>query len=132
MSEQDNKQVVQAIFESFGRGDIEGVLGHLSETVVWSAPGPSDVSYYGERRGHSGAAEFFQQLGSNVTFESFEPGEFIAEGDNVVVLGRERGRVNATGKTFDNHWALVFTIRDGKVTDFKLYENTAAVAEAFR
>jgi ketosteroid isomerase-like protein len=132
MSEQDNKQVVQAIFESFGRGDIEGVLRHLSEEVVWSAPGSSDVPYYGERRGHKGAAEFFQQLGSNVTFESFEPTVFIAEGDNVVVLGRERGRVNATGKTYDNDWALVFTFLAAKVAYFKLYENTSAVAEAFR
>jgi uncharacterized protein len=132
MSEQANKHVVQAIFEAFGRGDIEGVLGHLSEEVVWSAPGPSDVSYYGERHGHGGAAEFFQQLGSNVTFESFQPGEFIAEGDRVVVLGSERGRVNATGKSYDNDWALVFTVREGKVTNFKLYENSAAVAEAFR
>lgn len=132
MSEQDNKQVVQQVFESFGRGDIPGLLKSLSEDVVWSAPGSADVPYHGERRGHSGATEFFQQLGSNVSFESFEPGAFIAEGDRVVVLGRERGRVNATGKVFDNEWALVFTLSGGKITDFKLYENTAAVVEAFR
>jgi uncharacterized protein len=131
MSEQENKKVVQAILESFGRGDIVGLLGNVAEDVVWSAPGASSVPYYGERRGHAGVKDFFNQLGSNVTFESFEPGEFVAEGDKVVVLGRERGRVSATGKTFDNDWALVFTVRDGKVTNFFLYENTSALAEAF-
>jgi uncharacterized protein len=131
MSEQDNKQVVQAILEAFGRGDMAGLLGHVAEDVVWNAPGSSGVPYYGGRRGHEGVKEFFQQLGSNVTFESFEPGAFIAEGDKVVVLGRERGRVGKTGKTFDNDWALVFTLDGGKVANFFLYENTSAIAEAF-
>ncbi len=131
MSAEENKRVVQAIFEAFGRGDVPGVLAHLADDVEWRAPGPAAVPYLGERRGHGGAAEFFTQLGSSVEFESFEPGAFVAEGDRVVVLGRERGRVRATGKAFDNEWALVFTLGGGKVTKFQLYENTAAVAEAF-
>jgi ketosteroid isomerase-like protein len=132
MSTEENKRIVQTIFEAFGRGDIPGVLELVAEDVVWNAPGPSAVPYYGERRGYEGATRFFAQLGTNVDFESFEPGEFVADGDRVVVLGRERGRVKETGKTFDNEWALAFTIRDGKVTHFHCYENTGAVAEAFR
>lgn len=122
---------MQAIFEAFGRGDVPGVLAHLAEDVEWRAPGPAAVPYLGERSGHAGAAEFFTQLGTNVEFESFEPLAFVAEGDRVVALGRERGRVRATGKTFDNEWALVFTFSGGKVTRFRLYEDTAAVAAAF-
>jgi hypothetical protein len=132
MSAEENKRVVQAIFEAFGRGDVPGVLSHLAEDVEWRAPGPASVPYRGDRRGHAGATEFFVQLGSHVEFEFFEPGAFVAEGDRVVALGRERGRVRGTGRTFDNEWALVFTLDGGgKVTNFQLYENTGAVAEAF-
>jgi hypothetical protein len=131
MSAEDNKRVVQAIFEAFGRGDVPGVLSHLSEDVTWKAPGPEVVSYFGDRRGHAGATEFFVQLGTNVEFESFEPGAYVAEGDRVVALGRERGKVRATGKTFVNEWALVFTFAGGKVTGFQIYEDTSAIAEAF-
>ncbi|HEX8560925.1 MAG TPA: nuclear transport factor 2 family protein [Pyrinomonadaceae bacterium] len=131
MSAEENRKAVQAIFEAFGRGDVPGVLAHLAEDVEWRAPGPAAVPYLGERRGHAGAAEFFTQLGTNVEFESFEPLGFVAEGDRVVALGRERGRVRATGKTFDNEWALVFTFSGGRVTRFQLYEDTAAVAGAF-
>lgn len=131
MSAEENRRVVRSIFEAFGRGDVPGVLAHLAEEVEWRAPGPPAVPYLGERRGHAGAAEFFTQLGTNVEFESFEPGPFVAEGDRVVVLGRERGRVRGTGKAFDNEWAIVFTLGGGRVTNFQLYENTAAVAEAF-
>lgn len=131
MSTEENKRSVQAIFDAFGRGDIAGVLEHVSEDVTWKSPGPEVVSYFGDRRGHAGATEFFVQLGTSVDFEHFEPGAFIAEGDRVVVLGRERGRVKGTGKTFDNDWALVFTFDGGKVSGFQCYENTAAIAEAF-
>ncbi len=131
MSTEENKRVVQSIFEAFGRGDIPGVLAHVAEDAEWVAPGPSGVPYFGERRGHGGATEFFVQLGTSVEFERFEPGAFVAEGDLVVVLGHERGRVRATGKTFDNDWALVFRLGGGKVTSFRIYENTAAIAEAF-
>ena len=131
MSTEDNKRVVRKVFEKFGSGDVPGLLAMIDEDAEWAAPGPEVVSYFGERKGREGALEFFKNLGSDVEFELFEPGEFIAEGDRVVALGRERGRVRGTGRTFDNEWALVFTFGGGKVTHFQLYENTGAVAEAF-
>jgi ketosteroid isomerase-like protein len=131
MSTEVNKRVVQAVFEMFGRGDVPGLLAIIAEDAEWAAPGPETVPYFGERTGREGALEFFRNLGENVEFESFEPGDLIAEGDRVVALGRERGRVRSTGKTFDNRWALVFTIREGMIAGFRCYENTAAIAEAF-
>jgi uncharacterized protein len=131
MSTEDNKRLIQQVFEKFGSGDVPGLLALIAEDAEWAAPGPAVVPYFGERRGPEGALEFFKNLGSEVEFESFEPADFIAEGDRVVVLGRERGRVRRTGKTFDNAWALVFTVRDGMVAGFRCYENTAAIAEAF-
>src|SRR5215210_196908 len=131
MSAEENKRRVQSIFEAFGRGDIPAVLEHVSEDVTWKAPGPDVIPYFGDRRGHAGATEFFVQLGTNVDFEHFEPGAFVAEGDRVVVLGRERGLVRGTGKRFNNEWVIVFTFGGGKVTDLRIYEDTAAIAGAF-
>lgn len=132
MSEQDNEQTARKVFECFGRGDMPGMLGVIAEDVVWRMEGAEVVPYTGERHGHAGVVDFFQQLGGNVEFESFEPQEFIAGGDKVVVLGSERGRVRANGRTFVNDWAIVFTLREGKVTRFRCYEDTGAVAAAFR
>jgi uncharacterized protein len=132
MSEQENLRVVQNLFECFGRGDVPGLLRLLDEDVDWHIKGPSEVPYFGPRRGHDGALDFFGKLGTSVEFESFAPGQFLAGGENVVVVGSERGRVKATGKSFDNDWAMVFTLREGKITKFRSHEDTAAVAEAFR
>ena len=132
MSEQDNLRVVQNLFECFGRGDVPGLLRLLDEDVDWHIEGPSEVPYFGPRRGHEGALDFFGKLSTSVEFESFAPEDFLAGGDRVVVLGSERGRVKATGRSFDNPWAMVFTLREGKITKFRSHEDTAAVAEAFR
>ncbi|MCA1621427.1 MAG: nuclear transport factor 2 family protein [Acidobacteria bacterium] len=132
MSAEENKKVVQAIFEAFGRGDVPGVMEYVADDVRWDAPGPSVVPFYGERRGHVGATEFFVQLASNVDFEKFDVDEFVAEGDSVVVTGSERGRVRRTGKTYEMDWVLLFKVGGGKVTRFHCYDNTDAVAEAFR
>jgi len=131
MSEADNVNVVQRAFEAFGSGDVPTFLSHLSEDVEWTIAGPPAVPYAGERRGHAGVAEFLQAINGAVEMERFEPQEFIAQGDKVAVVGFERARLRSTGRTFDNPWVLLFTLRDGKVTRFRSYEDTHATAQAF-
>src|SRR6266511_800663 len=97
-SEQENVRTVQRAYEAFGRGDIPAVLAMLTDDIEWSEPGSADVlPWGGERRGREQVGQFFQALDGALEFEAFEPREFIAQGDTVVVLGSERARVKATG-----------------------------------
>jgi len=51
--EQENLQTIQQVYAAFGRGDIEGELGMLTNDVRWTTPGPPDViPYVGSRTGH--------------------------------------------------------------------------------
>ncbi len=124
--------MVEGIFESFGRGDVPSVLAALSEDVEWFIPGPAEIPYAGLRRGRDEVRQFFSALGGAVDFERFEPREFISQDAVVAVVGFERGRVKATGKVFDNPWTMIFKLRGGRVAYFRGYEDTAAVAAAFR
>ncbi len=128
----ENVHIVEDIFESFGRGDVPSVLAALSEDVEWFIPGPAEIPYAGLRRGRDEVRQFFSALGGAVDFERFEPREFISQDAVVAVVGFERGRVRATGKVFDNPWTMIFKLRGGRVTYFRGYEDTAAVAAAFR
>src|SRR5438270_749542 len=132
MSEKDNVRVVQDLFAAFGQGNIPGVLDKLTEDVEWRLAGPTEITYAGLRHGREKVAEFFKTLGDAAEFEVFEPQEYIAQGDQVVVLGHERQRVKATGLVVENDWAMVFTFRGGKIAKFRNYEDTAAVAAAHR
>jgi ketosteroid isomerase-like protein len=65
-------------------------------------------------------------------FEQFEPREFIAQGNKVVVLVFERFRIKATGRSVDNEYVHVVTLRGGKVVQFCIYEDTAPIIAAIR
>jgi hypothetical protein len=124
-------EVVQETYEAVGRGDIPALLDLLTDDVKWTFQGPSVIPFAGTRRGREGVAEFFSLVSGNLEFEQFEPREFVAQGDTVVVLGFERSRIKLTGRTLEQEWAHVYKLRDGKVAEFLALEDTAAHAVAF-
>jgi uncharacterized protein len=128
MTEQ-SKQLVAGMYEAFGRGDLEAVLSALAEDVDWNLPGVAP--YAGVRRGRGAVRDFFTELIMAAKIEMFEVDAVIAEGARVVVLGRERCTTVKTGRTFEQHWAHAYTVRDGMVASAHLYEDTHAQALAF-
>ena len=124
-----NKQIVAGIYEAFGRGDVAGVLGAMAEDVTWEMPG--SAPFAGTRKGHAEVLQFFMQLMGSLKIERFEVAAIVADGDHVVVLGSETCTVPATGRSVSQHWAHAYTLRDGKVTAVRLYEDSAAMDSAF-
>ena len=132
MQEAENTKVVQDAYAAFGRGDIPALLNNLADEIVWIAvygTGPH-VPTSGERHGKAAVAEFFQQVAANVNFSRFEPKEFIATGDKVVALGHYTA-TTPIKKGFDSDFAMVFTLRNGKVTHFQEFCNSAAINAAY-
>jgi uncharacterized protein len=131
MNEQQNVQLVQKAYDAFRQGDISGVLKTLSEDVDWLIPGPEHIiRFAGRRHGRQQVGEFFRALAETQTAELFEPREFIASQNKVVVLGAQRWKVNSTGITYADEWAHVFTVENGTITNFQEYHDTAAEAAA--
>jgi ketosteroid isomerase-like protein len=130
MSDQTNVAVLQQGYEAFGRWDIPAVLELLTDDVEWTMQGPSVIPYAGTFRGREGVAEFFSLLDETIEFEQFEPRKFIGQGDTVVVLGYERDVVKETGRGFEEEWAHVYTLRDGKIATGLFLEDTAALVDA--
>ncbi|HEY6189949.1 MAG TPA: nuclear transport factor 2 family protein [Pyrinomonadaceae bacterium] len=131
MSEQ-NKQLVTQAYERFKSGDIRALLGLLSDDVAWQLPETENVPFSGKRSGREQVAQFFQSLGESQDVLQFEPQELIADGDKVVSLGQYKWRVKATGREYGGDWAHVFTVRDGKITGFHEYMDTASAAAAYQ
>jgi ketosteroid isomerase-like protein len=131
MTEQTNLQAVQSVYAAFGRRDISALMEALTDDVEWFLPGPPDVlPFAGMRLGREQVLEFFAVVEATLTFEQFEPREFLAQGDKVVVLGHSRDRMRSTGRVVENEWAAVFTLRDGKIARYQVYEDTAAFVSA--
>jgi ketosteroid isomerase-like protein len=132
MQESQNTKLVQDAYAAFLRGDVQGVLGTLDDNIVWKAvtgAGP-DVPMAGERRGKAQVGEFFKQVGESLTFTTFEPREYVAQGDKVVALGHYKA-TTARGGRFDSDFVMVFTVRNGKITLFQEFLDSAALNAAF-
>lgn len=56
---------------------------------------------------------------------------FLADGDRVVVLGRECGTARDTGKAFAAPFAHVLTVESGRITELHGYIDTVLLARAF-
>src|SRR5215218_3346781 len=130
MSDPTNVDVVQRFYGAFGQGDIPAALDFLADDVEWTFQAPSVIPFAGTRRGREGVAEFFSLVGETLEFQQFEPREFVAQGDTVVVLGFERNLIKPTGHTFEQEGAQVYTLRDGKIAKHRGFENTAAYVAA--
>jgi uncharacterized protein len=132
MREAENTKVVQDAYAAFSRGDVQGILDRLDDSIVWRGVygAGSHVPTSGERRGKAQVAEFFKQVAQNLNFSRFEPREFIATGDKVVALGHYTA-TTPIGKKFDSDFAMVFTLRNGRVTEFQEFTDSAAVNAAY-
>jgi len=128
MPEQSNAKLVQQAYQVFKEGQIESFLNLLSKDVLWVLPEMPNVPFAGTWNCRDGVAQFFSRMREVQDVEEFEPEEFIAQGNKVVVLGRFTMRIKVTGAR--SAWAHVWTIQDGVVTAVREYVDTLAVSRA--
>lgn len=125
-------ELVQQIYAAVGRGDIGAVIEDMTDDVEIHLHGPAEIPFAGTFTGPDGVGRFFQAIGNSADVHELEPREFIADGDQVVVLGRERLTAKPTGRSWETDWAMVWTVRDGKVSRLREFHQTDAIAAAFR
>jgi ketosteroid isomerase-like protein len=132
MSEQQNLEIIRSVYAAFGRGDLEGILALLDPQVSWRTPGPPDLPTAGLRRGIAEVREFFGVLLNTFDLQEFRPADFLAQGDQVVILGTSREGPKGTGRLVDFRWVHVFTIRDGKIVSFEEPADVSALVDEYR
>ncbi len=124
-----NKQIIRALYDAFSRGDVEAVLSAMTDDVTWECPG--GAPYCGRRFGRGQVRQYLAELDRSVRLDEFDTDEILEDGDKVVVLGRERATVKESGSRFETAFAHVFTMRNGKVAEVRLFSYTHASASAF-
>lgn len=118
--------IVQQAYAAFGRGDIPAILELVANDVDWELVCPQTLAYSGRRRNRDEVAAFFSAIPQTDDIHEFEPREFIEAGEHVTVLGWERSTARDTGQDFESEWVHVFTVKNGKVTRWRGFLNTAA------
>ncbi len=129
---ENNIQIIQNAYNKFATGDIPGLLGLCSEDINWETPEIENATFGGKHRGHAEVGEFFAGMNAAEETTKFEPMEFIAQGDRVVVLGKYGATVRETGRSYESDWVHVFTVKDRKITSFNEFFDNALASRAFQ
>ena len=133
MNEYENVEIIKQVFAAFQRHDLQTLLTLFTDDVDLRHPMSTAIwPWAGKCRGRAQVAEFFAGLAEAAEFEQVEPREFIVQGAKAVVLLFERFRIKATGRAVDNEFVIVFAFRDGKISQFYVYEDTAPIIAAIR
>jgi ketosteroid isomerase-like protein len=122
MSAQQNKQNAQDAYAAFGKGDAEGAMRDIDDSIAWTEGG--DNALTGTHDGKQAVGELWGKLMTK-DFRT-TPHDFVAEGDKVVVLTtRELAGARTEGAD-----VLTFNA-DGKLIAFEALGDTAQMDRVF-
>ncbi len=121
---------VRRAYEAFARDDLDGVVADMDPDIEWHQA--QGLPHGGLYRGLDAVrARVFDPLSAEWWEEfSADPDEFLDAGDDVVVLGRYRGRAKGTGKELDVPYVHVWSFRDGRAWRFRQFLDTAGWNDA--
>src|SRR5262249_29467835 len=111
---------------------IQAIAEALDENIRWVHSGAPELPWAKTRQGKAQAMTFFKDLADSVEVTGFEPVKFVEQGDTVVAFGHWKGKTKKTSKAFESDWAMIWTFKGNKVVAYQSYEDTNAVAKAFR
>ncbi len=121
MNIETNKQLIRDFFEAFSRGDFGSAFAHVSDSASWWVPGTLPFS------GTKTKEQYLQVV--NAIARGFPGGlrltvtGLTAEGDKVAAEVESLG-AHVNGKTYNNRYHFLFTVRDGTVQEVKEYMDT--------
>ena len=130
----DNVTLLKNLYDAFSRGDIPTVLGAMSPDIKWyqaeSNPyRPSGQAWVGP---DAVLNNLFMRLGSEWDGFAVHPGSFHDAGQSVIVEARYSGTYKATGKSMNAQVCHVWDVKDGKVSRFQQYVDTAKLSDVMR
>ena len=122
MTETNNPTAtVQRMFTAFSAGDFDALLNTVHRDSRWTYYGANPGLSQAEFRGRDAVRAFFERIVRRLTVTEFNPAEFLAEGDTVVIFGSEAGTVKATGQPFRNVWSQKYVVKGGLIVEMAEY-----------
>ena len=115
----------------FDRG-IDAALGLVTTDTVFEAQGPSSVPIYGRYEGHEGVRKFVNILQDLFDTEKFEIRSSLEQAEIAFAYGYMQHRVVKTNHVFCSEFAIYCQIENNRISAYKMFEDTAALAIAYK
>jgi ketosteroid isomerase-like protein len=125
-------RIVSDSLQALADDGLDAMAAHWDDEIDWRAieGAPDDV---GEMHGRERVRRYFQEWVdlfddiTNVAEELVDLGD-----DRVLALQRATGRARLSGVATEIRFAVVYTLRDGKIVRGREYLNRAQALEALR
>jgi len=130
MGAAENKEIIRTMFAELSKGNAEAFLGTLADDVRFTLIGSTQFSGV-----FNGKQEFIEKVLAPLGAQ-LEGGlvmhvdNLIAEGDLVVMQGRGESTTKS-GQAYNNTYAQVFRLANGKVQEVTEYLDTELVTSVF-
>lgn len=130
MTSQENKRLMQQVFEELARGNSPALIEVLADDVEWQVTGTTKLSK--KYRGKAALMNellgpLFSQLADKFIMTA---DRFIAD-DNYVVVECHGKTTTNTGRPYNNKYCFVFRMEDGKIKEVIEYMDTQLVVTTF-
>ena len=124
--ENSSMKVVEKMFSAFKDGDVEKFVATVSEDTLWVYHG-TQIIPKGLFENKEGVRSFFNTILDRTEIISFEPQQFIAEDNMVVVLGQEHQRSKRSGRELKQKWVQVYTVENDLITRMEEFATSEEV-----
>lgn len=128
---QTNVAIINSLYQSFARGDLQSVRDKMAPDIEWYE---AESFPYEDGNPYLGPDAILDGVYARLTGEwdgfSEEVRSVLDAGDKVVTVGYYSGTYKPTGKTVWAQFVHVWTLRDGIITKFDQYTDTAQFRDA--
>jgi ketosteroid isomerase-like protein len=106
-------EAIQAQLEAIARGDLDAVLLHAHDDVTLEIFAPPEFPWIRQARGIAALRAALEQNFGSVRNQRPEIRDIFAEGETVILFGRERGTIAESAQDYDVEFVQRFTFRAG-------------------
>jgi ketosteroid isomerase-like protein len=126
----DNVEIVRRVMRCFVDADIDSALADIHPQAIldWSNSNAPDRGVY---TGYAEWRAFLRTRDDALGQRRFEAVEILTpDKDTVVLIGRVQERGRASGIEVESRGAAVWTLREGKIIRFKIYQSSDEALKA--
>ena len=123
----ENVEIVKAVFAAWQERNPRAALEHIDPDIEVDFTGHSggNLSRIDVVRGTEGLQGMLSDWLADFESLEFHPQSFIDAGESVIVWLRTTARGRKSGVPVEDVFAVVYTLRDGRIVRFRGYETLA-------
>jgi ketosteroid isomerase-like protein len=124
----DAIELIKAVFAAFAERDLDFMLAHASDDIVFTAVGADYAGRTDPYIGHDGIREYFRDVAEVWDDIRVTPTDFRQIGETVLVTGKVSARSPARVIAGSSGW--IWRVRDGKIVYVRVYPSAGEAIAA--